>query len=219
MFNQRTLVNSGSCDSTGRRNGSFWSTVHNVTVATPARIRRSGNGNANIVATAGKTMRLPCILSGKSPFTVKWFIDGEPVVTKYGRAVEAKFRGVSVGEDRIWSNSHFLLRKNVSSRHEGTHRCEATNELGTDELTYSVKVKESPVEKHVIVAEGNEMTLNCSFTSKPAPLIPGRPVIRWLRKGIVVKTETNSTNESTYTIPKVTWADLGDYWCIATNAD
>lgn len=59
-----------------------------------------------------------------------------------------------------------------------------------------LRLSESPVEKHVIVAEGNEMTLNCSFTSKPAPLIPGRPVIRWLRKGIVVKTETNSTNES-----------------------
>ncbi|KAH7675894.1 hemicentin-2 [Aphelenchoides avenae] len=75
------------------------------------------------------------------------------------------------------------------------------------------------VERRFMVAEGEDVTLKCRITSKPAPLLPGRPVIRWFRNRIVVKTETQSTNESIYTVPKATWADGGKYSCIATNAD
>lgn len=84
-------------------------------------------------------MRLSCVVSGKSPISVKWFIDDEEAVDKWGRAVGAKFRGVSIDRDRTWSNIHYMER-NMSTRHEGTYKCEATNELGADELTFSVKV-------------------------------------------------------------------------------
>ncbi|KAH7715520.1 hypothetical protein AAVH_17100 [Aphelenchoides avenae] len=135
----------GRCEGGGNRSsGSYWSTsdsrlrtsyssiVHDVTVSAPPRINGSNVDNHTVTADHGYWMRLRCIVvESESPVVVEWSINGT--------VVNDSPPHLSLDQGAR-PNRYYLTRNDMTSRDEGIYRCKVSNEQGSDEISYVVKV-------------------------------------------------------------------------------
>ena len=115
-----------------------------------------------------------------------------------------------------YNNSVFQIF-DVRKRDSDTYFCSAVNLLGNIEKKTQLVVVSLPVftvtpPGKVSVFSGDTLTLNCSATGDP------RPVISWKRQGAALPLERSDTTEKELTITDLREEDAGNYICVATSA-
>lgn len=170
--------------------------------------------DSSVVRNEPVTLR--CEAQGEPQPQIKWFKDGEPVITA---ATDYKSHRVLLP-----SGSLFFLRA-VQSKKEndgGIYWCEATNTFGqvasrNATLVVAVLKDKFRIEpEDVGVLEGGTAILECAPPKGSPP-----PTTFWKRNGIILELEKlerfSLEGEGTLIIDKVQASDEGEYQCVAKN--
>ena len=117
---------------------------------------------------------------------------------------------------RAHSNNSVLQISNVRKSDSDAYFCSAVNLLGTDERKTLLVVGSLPVftvkpPGKVFAATGDTLTLNCSATGDP------RPVISWKRQGAALPVGRIYRTNKGLTIRDLREEDSGIYVCVATG--
>ena len=120
-------------------------------------------------------------------------------------------------QGRVESNSSVLTLLDVRRSDSDNYVCTATNILGTvvqKTLLVVVSLPQFTVKPPSKIMEsiGANMTLNCSATGDP------QPVISWKRQGSLLPVGRNQQIDGTLVIRDVQKEDSGNYICVATSA-
>jgi len=120
-------------------------------------------------------------------------------------------------EGRVQYNNSVLQISDVRKSDSDTYFCSAVNLLGNAEKKTQLVVVSPPVftvmpPGKVFVATGDTLTLNCSATGDP------RPVISWKRQGAVLPLGRSQLTNDVLIIRDFRAGDGGIYMCVATNA-
>ena len=114
-------------------------------------------------------------------------------------------------------NNSVLQITNVRKNDSDWYFCSAVNILGNVERKTLLVVISLPVftikpPVKVSVSTGDTMTLNCSATGDP------RPVISWKIQGAALPVRKSNKTEKALTIRDLREEDAGIYICVATSA-
>ena len=120
-------------------------------------------------------------------------------------------------QGRVESNSSILTLLDVRRSDSDNYVCTATNVLGTvvqRTLLVVVSLPQFTVKPPVNIVGfiGANMTLNCSATGDP------QPVIRWKRPGSQLPVGRSQKIDGALVIRDVQKEDAGNYTCVATSA-
>lgn len=120
-------------------------------------------------------------------------------------------------QGRAHYNNTALRISDVRKKDSGTYICSAVNLLGSDERkTLLVLVPfprfslKSPVK--VFASLGSNLTLQCSATGDP------QPVITWKRQGAQLPVGRSHVSKDALIFNGVKLEDAGNYTCVATSA-
>ena len=120
-------------------------------------------------------------------------------------------------QGRVEGNNSVLSLRDVQKSDSADYFCEATNKLGKDvQKTLLVVVSfprftVTPPAK-IVGSIGANMTLNCSATGDP------QPVISWKRQGSQLPAGRSQQIDGALVIKDVQKEDAGNYICVATSA-
>ena len=120
-------------------------------------------------------------------------------------------------QGRVESNNSVLSLRDVQKSDSADYVCTATNKLGKDiQKTLLVVVSfprftVKPLAK-IVKLIGANLTLNCSATGNPPP------VISWKRQGSQLPVGRSQQIDGALVIKDVQKQDAGIYICIATSA-
>jgi len=120
-------------------------------------------------------------------------------------------------QGRVQYNNSVLQISDIRKSDSDTYFCSAVNLLGTvDSKTQLVVVSHSvftvkPPDK-VSVGIGDTLTLNCSATGDP------RPVVSWKRQGAALPVGRSQRTGEALVLKKLRRQDAGIYICVATSA-
>ena len=134
----------------------------------------------------------------------------EPVVT-WRKSVGQLPQG------RVQYNNSVLQITDVRKVDSDTYICSAVNLLGNVEMKTLLVVVSLPVftvkpPEKVFAAFGDTLTLNCSATGDP------QPVITWKRQGPTLPLGTSDKTNEALIIRDLKEDDTGNYICVATSA-
>ena len=120
-------------------------------------------------------------------------------------------------QGRVESNNSILSLRDVQKSDSADYFCEATNKLGKDvqkTLLVVISLPQFTVEPPAKIVEsiGANMTLNCSATGDP------QPVISWKRQGSQLPVGRSQQIDGALVITDVQKEDAGNYICVATSA-
>ena len=126
-------------------------------------------------------------------------------------------RQVSYPKDRAHYNNSALKISGVRKSDSDWHFCSAVNLLGNAEGKTLLVVGSPPVftvkpPGKVSAATGDTLTLNCSATGDP------QPVISWKRQGATLPVGRVQGNEGALILRDLRREDAGNYICVATSA-
>ena len=112
-------------------------------------------------------------------------------------------------------NNSVLQISDVHKSDSDTYFCSAVNLLGNVEKKTQLVVVSPPVftvkpPGKVFVATGDTLTLNCSATGHP------RPVISWKREGAALPVGRSESTNNALIIRDFRAGDAGIYICVAT---
>ena len=120
-------------------------------------------------------------------------------------------------QGRAHYNNSVLQISDVRKTDSDTYFCSAVNLLGNVERNTQLVVVSLPVFTvkplgKVSAATGETLTLNCSATGDP------QPVISWKRQGAALPVGRSDTTEKALMIRDLREEDAGIYVCVATSA-
>ena len=120
-------------------------------------------------------------------------------------------------QGRTQYNNSVLQISDVRKSDSDWYFCSAVNLLGNVERKTHLVVVSLPVftvkpPGKVSAATGDTLTLNCSATGDP------RPVISWKRQGATLPVERSHTTNDALIIRDFREEDAGIYICVATSA-
>ena len=120
-------------------------------------------------------------------------------------------------QGRVESNSSFLTLHDVQKSDSGDYVCTASNMLGKvvqRTLLVVVTLPQFTVKPPVKIVRyiGANITLNCSATGDP------QPVISWKRQGSQLPVGRSQQIDGALVVRDVQKEDAGNYICIATSA-
>ena len=120
-------------------------------------------------------------------------------------------------QGRVESNNSVLTLRDVQKSDSADYFCEATNKLGKDVQKTLLVVVSFPQFTVKPPAEikgriGANLTLNCSATGDP------QPVISWKRQGSQLPVGRSQQIDGALVIRDVQKQDAGIYICVATSA-
>ncbi|XP_013171408.1 PREDICTED: hemicentin-1-like [Papilio xuthus] len=119
-----------------------------------------------------------------------------------------------------------IINTNITTKSEGTYKCEARNKAGVTYLVYRVNVvKIAKIEDIIVfndaigtnvidileVVVDSRIRIACKGTGKPTPYI------QWIRHGNTLANNTPNINYADFIIHKVATSDAGLYVCVASN--
>ena len=152
-------------------------------------------------AIEGSDVTLPtCNVTGHPPPVVTWS-------KSFGQ----------LPQGRVESNNSILSLRDVQKSDSADYFCEASNKLGKDvqkTLLVVVSLPQFTVMPPAKIVEsiGVNMTLNCSATGDP------QPVISWKRQGSQLPVGRSQQIDGALVIRDVQKEDAGIYICVATSA-
>ena len=114
-------------------------------------------------------------------------------------------------------NNTALQISDVRKSDSDTYFCAAVNLVGSDERKTLLVVVPLPrftlkPSVKVVASLGNNLTLNCSATGDP------QPVISWKRKGAQLPVGRSRVSKEALIINNVKLEDAGNYTCVALSA-
>ncbi|KAG1653799.1 Down syndrome cell adhesion molecule [Nymphon striatum] len=200
--------------------GSLWVTV---------KVRPKVEEMASKIAEEGQTVTLMCSVSvGDRPISKHWVKDGNPIPQDLG---------ITITEANVFSA---LVINSIQQIHSGNYTCIATNQVGSDNKSASIRVKDltkmicafynvhllylnlyiscslaalRPLNK--TVQEMSSVFFHCSGSGYPTP------VAKWFRHLGLEKIKENERfklfTNGTLSISKVTNSDKGEYMCKMGN--
>ena len=120
-------------------------------------------------------------------------------------------------QGRAHCNNNVLQIFDVRKSDSDTYFCSAVNLLGNAGSKTLLVVGSRPLftvkpPEKVFAAAGDTLTLNCSATGDP------RPVISWKRQGAALPVRRSQTTNKVLTIRDLRGEDSGTYICMATSA-
>ena len=120
-------------------------------------------------------------------------------------------------QGRAHYNSTVLQISNVRKSDTDAYFCSAVNLLGNVERKTQLVVVSLPVftvkpPGKVFVSTGDTLTLNCSATGDP------RPVISWKRQGAALPMGRSDKRNDALILRDLNEEDAGNYICVATSA-
>ena len=120
-------------------------------------------------------------------------------------------------QGRAHYNDSVLQISDVRKTDSDTYFCSAVNLLGNVERNTQLVVVSLPVftvkpPGNVFAATGDTLTLNCSATGDP------RPVISWKRQGAALPLGRSHGKEGALILRDLRRGDAGNYICVATSA-
>ena len=120
-------------------------------------------------------------------------------------------------QGRVHYNNTALQISDVRKSDSDTYFCSAVNLLGSDErktvlvvVPFPLFSLKSPVK--VFASLGSNLTLQCSATGDP------QPVIAWKRQGAKLPVGRSHMSREALIINSVKLEDAGNYKCVATSA-
>ncbi|XP_046753210.1 neuroglian-like [Diprion similis] len=174
-------------------------TILHVSALSPEITQPPTNG----VTVDGKSVRIPCRVSGVPEPEVKWFKNGQELTA-------GRYRILESGDLEI-DNVHF--------GDAGTYRCNALNKFGSEEASGNLEVKEHTTitdePEDYEVAAGSTATFRCNAVTDLSLSL----IIDWLRNGERIDFGTEQrfimANDYSLTITKTIDSDSGTYTCVA----
>ncbi|GFU50491.1 titin [Nephila pilipes] len=159
----------------------------------------------------GTIVTVTCLATTKvKPISFQWFKNGKEI-----NSLQENIRVTSANDLSV------LVLDPVHLENSGNFTCSATNAVGSDKFTASLKVKASPkwIEEPVdtLTTVGSAITVRCIASGSP------EPKISWKKKNgskiiDVSLTQTNDNrNSSILRISPVAYDDAGFYECVADN--
>ena len=120
-------------------------------------------------------------------------------------------------QGRVESNNSVLSLRDVQKRDSADYFCEATNKLGKvvqKTLLVVISLPRFTVKPpaKIVGSIGANLTLNCSATGDP------QPVISWKRQGSQLPVGRSQQIDGALVIRDVQKEDAGIYICVATSA-
>ena len=120
-------------------------------------------------------------------------------------------------QGRTQYNNTALQISNVHKVDSDAYFCSAVNLLGNFERKTLLVVVSLPVfivkpPEKVFAATGDTLTLNCSATGDP------RPVISWKRQGAALPVGRSHRTNNALVLRDLREEDAGNYICVATSA-
>ena len=120
-------------------------------------------------------------------------------------------------QGRVEINNSILSLRDVQKSDSADYFCEATNKLGKDvqkTLLVVISLPQFTVEPPAKILEsiGANITLNCSATGDP------QPVISWKRQGSQLPAGRSQQIDGALVIRDVQKEDAGNYICVANSA-
>ena len=120
-------------------------------------------------------------------------------------------------QERAHYNNSVLQISGVRKSDSETYLCSAVNLLGNAERKTQLVVVSLPVftvkpPGKVFAATGDTLTLNCSATGDP------RPVISWKRQGAALPVGSSDRRNGALILRDLIEEDAGNYICVATSA-
>lgn len=120
-------------------------------------------------------------------------------------------------QERVQYNDSSLQISNVRKADSDTYFCSAINLLGTTEKRSLLVVVSLPrfhvkPPARVVVTAGDTLTLNCSATGDP------RPVVSWKRHGVQLPAGRSLQTNGVLVLRNIEINDEGYYICVATSA-
>ena len=120
-------------------------------------------------------------------------------------------------QGRTQYNNSVLKISDVRKSDSETYVCSAVNLLGNVERKTQLVVVSLPVftvkpPGNVFAATGDTLTLNCSATGDP------RPVISWKRQGAALPLGRSHGKEGALILRDLRRGDAGNYICVATSS-
>ena len=122
-----------------------------------------------------------------------------------------------IPQGRVQYNNTALQISDVRKSDSDTYLCSAVNLVGSDERKTRLVVVSLPrftlkPPVKVVASLGNNLTLKCSATGNP------QPVISWKRQGAQLPVERSDVSKEALIINSVKLEDAGNYTCVATSA-
>jgi len=120
-------------------------------------------------------------------------------------------------QERVQYNNSGLQISNVRKTDSDTYFCSAVNLVGTTEKS-SLSVVVSLPRFHVkpparvVITKGDTLTLNCSATGGP------KPVVIWKKHGAQLPAERSLQTNGVLVLRDVKISDVGYYICVAASA-
>ena len=120
-------------------------------------------------------------------------------------------------QGRAHYNNSVLQISDVRKSDSDTYFCSAVNLLGNVERKTLLVVVSLPVftvkpSGKVFAVTGDTLTLNCSATGDP------RPVISWKRQGAALPAGRHKSEDDALVLRGLKEEDAGNYICVATSA-
>ena len=120
-------------------------------------------------------------------------------------------------QERVQYNSSILQIYNVRKADSDTYFCSAVNLVGATEERSLLVVVSLPrfyvkPPSRVVVTRGDTLTLNCSATGDP------RPVVSWKKHGAQLPAERSLQTNGVLVLRDMKISDEGNYICVATSA-
>ncbi|XP_078484403.1 fibroblast growth factor receptor isoform X2 [Ciona intestinalis] len=178
---------------------------------------------------AGNTVSFRCAVQGARPITVDWYKDGEEI-KKNGRLGGYKFR----------QRNQQISLESVIMSDRAKYMCVAHNKYGSINHTYELDVVERLAHRPILqfglpanktVKVGEDVTFKCKVYSDP------HPHMEWLKHVEVNGSKYDPVSKSPYvitlkraginttdaemeklTLKNVSFADAGEYTCLAGNS-
>uniref|UniRef100_F6QQF5 Fibroblast growth factor receptor n=1 Tax=Ciona intestinalis TaxID=7719 RepID=F6QQF5_CIOIN len=166
---------------------------------------------------AGNTVQFRCAVQGARPITVDWYKDGEPI-KKNGRLGGYKFR----------QRNQQISLESVIMSDRAKYMCVAHNKYGSINHTYELDVvARIPIPpvlsadgmKNQTVKVGSTVTFRCRIVYSDA-----HPHVEWLKYNVNVTVlkragiNTTDAEMEKLTLKNVSFADAGEYTCLAGNS-
>ena len=122
-----------------------------------------------------------------------------------------------IPQERVQYNNTALQISDVRKSDSDTYFCSVVNLLGSDERKTLLVVVPLPrfilkPSVKVFASTGSSLTLQCSATGDP------QPVITWRRQGAQLPVGRSHVSKEALVINSVKLEDAGNYTCVATSA-
>ncbi|KAK3087485.1 hypothetical protein FSP39_006555 [Pinctada imbricata] len=167
-----------------------------LTVQVPPSIEKR---NEILTGTLGSTFEIRCNATGVPMPQFDWLVNG---------------RQISPG-GRFRMDSGSLFITDLKAEDTGTYTCTASNILGSDSMSRTLRVPvppviiEAPRSQEVVIS--GRIRLQCRADGTPTP------TITWTRNGENIRSRFSINGISELVIPSAAKGDAGLYTCVAEN--